>query len=58
MAYRINEDTCIGCGSCVDSCPVGCIKLNDNGKAEIDATMCIGCGTCAAVCPVNAPVEG
>ena len=57
MAYKINEDTCIGCGACVDACPVGCIKLNDNGKAEIDSTMCISCGSCAATCPVGAPSE-
>lgn len=57
MAYKINEDTCVGCGACVDACPVGCIKLNENGKAEIDGTMCISCGSCAATCPVGAPVE-
>ncbi len=57
MAYKIDKETCIGCGSCVGSCPMGCIKIGDDGKAEIDQTICISCGTCSSVCPVNAPVE-
>lgn len=57
MAFKINQETCIGCGACIDSCPMGCIKFNDEGKAEIDETICISCATCSAVCPVVAPVE-
>ena len=51
MAYKINKETCI------DACPMGCIKIGEDGKAEIDEATCIGCGTCAATCPVGAPVE-
>lgn len=57
MAYKINKETCIGCEACVDACPMGCIKIGEDGKAEIDEATCIGCGTCAATCPVGAPVE-
>ena len=57
MAYKINKDTCVGCGACIDSCPVGCIKMGEDGKAEINQDICISCGTCAAVCPVGAPEE-
>ena len=49
----VNKDTCIGCGTCVVSCPVNAITLND-GKAEINQDICIHCGTCVGVCPVNA----
>ncbi len=55
MAYAIDKDTCIGCGTCVDECPVGAITLNDDGKAVIDAEKCVECGSCAGACPVEAP---
>ena len=31
MAHKINQDECIGCGSCAGTCPVGAIS-EDNGK--------------------------
>lgn len=54
MAYKINVDECVGCGSCVDECPVGAISEND-GKYVIDPDKCIDCGACEGVCPVGAP---
>ena len=57
MAYKINNEACLGCGACVDICPVGCIKIGEDQKAEIDQDMCISCGSCAASCPVGAPEE-
>ena len=56
MAYKINADECLGCGACVDECPVGAITEKD-GKYVINADECIGCGNCAESCPVGAPVE-
>ncbi len=53
---KVNKDVCIGCGSCVGSCPVEAITLVD-GKAEINQETCVHCGTCAGVCPVNAIEE-
>ena len=50
----VNKEKCIGCGTCVDVCPVNAITLNDEGKAQIDQEKCIKCGTCEAVCPVMA----
>ena len=57
MAYKIGDEKCIGCGACVEAGPMGCIKLGEEGKAEIDKTICISCGSCAATCPVEAPFE-
>ena len=53
MAYAINDE-CIGCGACVEGCPVGAISM-DGDKAKIDADACIDCGACNGTCPVGAP---
>lgn len=59
MAYRINEEICIGCGTCEAVCPVSCISEVEDGKRRIDEDTCIDCGACAGSCPVEciAPAE-
>ncbi len=56
MAYKINEEECLGCGACASECPVEAIS-EDGGKYVIDPEKCIECGACAGVCPVGAPKE-
>ena len=53
MAYVINSDTCIECGACAGTCPVGAIAPGD-GAYVIDGGSCIECGACAGGCPVDA----
>ena len=53
MAATVNQETCVGCGACVDSCPVSAISLND-GKAVISEADCIECGACVGSCPCEA----
>lgn len=50
----INKDLCVGCGTCVEKCPIEAIELNDENKAERNPDWCIGCGVCAHFCPENA----
>jgi ferredoxin len=49
----VNEEMCVGCGVCVDECPVEAIALTD-GLAAIEEEECIRCGRCHDVCPEDA----
>ena len=51
----INASLCIGCGSCVDSCPeTGTLELI-NGKAILaHPERCTGHAKCSEVCPTSA----
>ena len=52
MIYKVDE-SCIGCGTCVEACPMEAIELKD-GKAVINTEICIQCGTCEGECPISA----
>ncbi len=52
---KIDQDACIGCGSCVKACPEGDVLEVVEGKATIiNGYKCVGHGLCAQVCPVGA----
>ena len=54
--YFIREtdtDVCIGCGGCVERCPVEAVKM-DGDFPDVDKAWCIGCGVCAKTCPSDA----
>lgn len=57
MPVTVDKDTCIGCGTCVDTCPVGALSLDEEGKAGCDEDTCISCFACIPVCPVSAISE-
>ena len=52
MAVKVISEKCIGCGTCVDSCPFDAIDMIDD-KAVIN-DKCTACGTCIEVCPTEA----
>ena len=53
MAVVINEETCIGCGACIEACPTEALEMVDE-KAKVDAEKCVDCGACIDECPVEA----
>ena len=52
MAYKIDPDSCVACGSCIGECPVEAISEGD--VYSIDPDTCVDCGACADVCPSEA----
>jgi len=53
MAVKVDKATCIGCGACVDTCPVSALEMNGD-KVKVDEGTCIDCGACVGACPVEA----
>jgi len=49
----VDEDLCIGCGTCVDRCQFGALDVPDD-LLVISSDNCVGCGVCAIVCPEDA----
>ena len=53
--YRITGK-CVGCGICLDACPLGVISEGE--IYEIDGSRCLECGRCAEICPEDAVEPG
>ena len=52
---HIDNNYCIGCGTCTSVCPEGDVLAMIGGKAVIvNGHKCIGHGLCADACPVGA----
>ncbi|MBR5930391.1 MAG: nitroreductase family protein [Lachnospiraceae bacterium] len=49
----IDKELCIHCGTCVEECSFGCLKIEDE-VVKYDDRRCITCGHCLAVCPKDA----
>ena len=57
----VHEETCKGCGLCVDRCPMKAMGIETSQKADnklgkfavLDPQRCIGCGVCVHKCPTN-----
>jgi NAD-dependent dihydropyrimidine dehydrogenase PreA subunit len=51
---KIDEETCNGCGLCVNACAEGAIQMIDGKAKLISEIYCDGLGACLDCCPVDA----
>jgi heterodisulfide reductase subunit A-like polyferredoxin len=62
MVAAVKEALCVGCLTCVRSCPFGAVHIHADlsgvagvmGAAHVEAAICQGCGLCVAECPAGA----
>jgi len=50
---RIDAELCISCGTCVDTCQFGALRMGDEA-AIVDEQVCMGCGVCVDQCESDA----
>lgn len=54
FSKTVEEETCIGCKLCENSCPSAAIEVvAENKKAVINTSLCHQCESCQQVCPKN-----
>lgn len=55
-SVRIDKRKCVGCTSCIKTCPTEAIRVQQ-GKARVLADRCIDCGRCIVYCHHHAVVS-
>lgn len=56
MAFVIDQDRCVACGSCIGNCPNRAIVRR--GSHIVVTSMCSDCGTCIHYCSMGAIGKG
>jgi electron transfer flavoprotein alpha subunit len=49
---KIDKSKCVGCGLCVQSCPLGMITLET--RTAVASANCVCCGSCLRECKAGA----
>jgi len=50
----VDKDKCTGCGTCVDTCPMGVYEIQNGKSVPVKVDECIVCRACEAQCPEGA----
>jgi NAD-dependent dihydropyrimidine dehydrogenase PreA subunit len=54
VEIKIDLEKCTGCGTCVDTCPVGVFEIQNEKSVVVNLDECLICRACEAQCPENA----
>lgn len=56
MAFApvVDKTKCVGCGDCIDVCPVNVYDLQDGKSVVTNEDDCVGCESCVENCEQQA----
>ncbi len=56
MSWKVDvkEEACVGCGACIDVCPVEVFALQQAKAVPANQDDCLGCESCIGVCGLEA----
>ena len=52
--FIIDQERCVRCGKCVNTCPMGIFRRDETGAVTTRDRRCLDCYHCTAVCPTEA----
>jgi NAD-dependent dihydropyrimidine dehydrogenase PreA subunit len=50
----VDNNKCTGCGTCVDTCPVGVFEIKDGKSVPVKSDECLVCRACEVQCSEGA----
>ena len=54
MPPTVDKEICIGCGVCIETCPVNVLELSGDIVIVARPDDCVECGICEDTCPTDA----
>lgn len=51
---QVDNTKCDGCGLCIEACPYGAIRYDEEARAVVICDLCEGDPECRKICPVEA----